>query len=117
MYYLGVQNVLAGLDADMQVKRHHLYPEDRDEMIRRLAELTNLLMDVGIILVATVSELTFDERETFRMSVSPIEVQTIWVGSTEGSDIEADYTIKDAAAADDYQGDVMKLLKDSGVGK
>lgn len=117
VYYLGVRNVLAGLDADMTVKRHHLYPEDREEMIRRLAELANILMDVGIILVATVSELTYDERETFRMSVSPIEVQTIWVGSTDGSDVEADYTIEDAGTAEDHLETVVKLLKDSGVGK
>ncbi|RKX73891.1 MAG: adenylyl-sulfate kinase [Spirochaetes bacterium] len=117
VYYLGVQNVLAGLDADMTVKRHQLYPEDRDEMIRRLAELSNLLMDVGIILVATVSELTFDDREAFRMSVAPIDVQTIWVGSTEGSDVTADYTIPDAAEADSHLVSVLNLLKECGVCK
>ncbi|MCK5736774.1 MAG: adenylyl-sulfate kinase [Spirochaetaceae bacterium] len=117
VYYLGVQNVLAGLDADMTVKRHQHYPEDRDEMIRRLAELSNLLMDVGIILIATVSELTFDEREAFQMSVAPVNVQTIWVGSTERSDVSADYTIPDAAEADSHFDSVLKLLKKSGVCK
>lgn len=117
VYYLGVRNVLAGLDADLTVKRHHLYPEDREEMIRRLAELANILMDVGIILVATVSELTYDEQEAFRMSVSPIEVQTIWVGSTDGSDVEAGYTIEDAGTAGDHLDSVVKLLNEAGVGK
>jgi bifunctional enzyme CysN/CysC len=117
VYYLGVQNVLAGLDADMAVKRHQLYPEDREEMIRRLAELANILMDVGIILVATVSELSYEERETFRLSVSPVEVQTIWVGSTAGSDVDADYTIGDVTQAPDHLDTVMKLLKNKGVGK
>lgn len=116
VYYLGVQNVIAGLDADMTVKRHHRYPEDREEMIRRLAELANLLMDVGIILVATVSELSYEERENFRLSISPIDVQTIWVGSSVGSDVDADYTIESADEAPDHLDRVVKLLKDKGVG-
>jgi bifunctional enzyme CysN/CysC len=117
VYYLGVQNVLAGLDADMTIKRHHIYPADREEMVRRLAELANLLMDVGIILVATVSNLTFEERESFRASVAPIEVRTIWVGSTESSNVDADYTVLDPAEASDHLQPVMNLLKGFGVGK
>jgi bifunctional enzyme CysN/CysC len=116
VYYLGVQNVLAGLDADMTIKRDHRYPEDREEMIRRLAELANILLDAGIVLVATVSELTFDEREAFRTSVSPMPVHTIWVGSPDGSDVDADYTIEDAGTAADHLESVMNLLKEKGVG-
>ena len=86
-------------------------------MIRRLAELANLLMDVGIILVATVSELTYEERENFRMSVSPVDVQTIWVGSTVGSDVDADYTIETVDEAPEHLDKVIKLLKDKGVSR
>jgi len=116
VYYLGVRNVLAGLDADMRIKRHNLYPEDREEMIRRLAELVNILVDAGIIVIATVSDLTYDERETFRISVSPVEVHTIWVGSTEESDAEADYTIEDAADAKNHLARVIVHLDRLGVG-
>ena len=117
VYYLGVQNVLAGLDSDMEIKRHHVYPEDRSEMVRRLAELANILLDAGIILVATVSELSFDEQEMFRTSVSPEAVRTIWIGATDGSDVDADYTITDTAAAPEYMETVMAMLKAKGVGK
>ena len=73
VYYLGVQNVVAGLDADMQVKRHNPYPENRDEMIRRMAELANILVDAGLVLVVTVSGLTREEQEIFQTSVSPVQ--------------------------------------------
>ena len=116
VYYLGVQNVLAGLDADMPIKRHDVYPENREEMVRRLAELANIVLDAGIVLVATVSGLTYDEREAFMTSVSPMPVRTIWVGSTEGSDVDADYTIEDVASASDHLDPVLRLLKEKGIG-
>jgi len=116
VYYLGVRNVLAGLDADMRIKRHNLYPEDREEMIRRLAELANILADAGIIVIAAVSDLSYDERETFRTSVSPVEVHTIWVGTIEEFDAEADYIIEDAADAKDHLARVLSHLNRLGVG-
>jgi len=116
VYYLGVRNVLAGLDADMRIKRHNLYPENREEMIRRLAELVNILVDAGIIVIATVSDLRYDEREIFRASVSPVEVYTIWVGTTAESDAEADYTIEDADDARKHLNQVISHLSQLGVG-
>ncbi|CAD7838271.1 Sulfate adenylyltransferase subunit 1 / Adenylylsulfate kinase [Olavius algarvensis spirochete endosymbiont] len=116
VYYLGVRNVLAGLDSDMRIKRHNLYPEDREEMIRRLAELANILVDAGIIVIATVSDLSYDERETFRTSVSPVEVHTIWVGAPEESDSRADYVIEEAAEANNHLTKVISHLDRLGVG-
>ena len=117
VYYLGVRNVLAGLDADMTIKRQQIYPEDREEMIRRLAELSNLLLDAGIILVATVSNLRYDEREVFAMSVSPEKVATVWVGDPSESDIKADYVIADITTAPDHLNAVIEALAAKGVGK
>jgi len=116
VYYLGVRNVLAGLDSDMRIKRHNLYPENREEMIRRFAELVNILLDAGIIVIATVSDLSYDEREIFRTSVSPIEVHTIWVGTAEESDIEAEYIIEDASEAKNHLARVLSHLNQLGVG-
>lgn len=116
VYYLGVQNVVVGLDADMPVKRRRIYPEDREEMIRRLAELANILLHAGIVLVATVSELSYDERETFLTSVSPVQVRTIWLGSQSDSDIDADYTIANTAEAPDHLEAVMAMLRERGIG-
>ncbi|RLW70271.1 MAG: hypothetical protein B6D68_01025, partial [spirochete symbiont of Stewartia floridana] len=115
VYYLGVQNVLAGLDADMAIKRDAIYPTDRDEMIRRLAELSNILVDAGIVLVATVSELTLEEQETFITSVSPVQVLTIWVGSSAGSAVDADYLIEDTDTASEHLKPVMTMLKENGI--
>jgi bifunctional enzyme CysN/CysC len=116
VYYLGVQNVLAGLDSGMHIKRRHKYPKDREEMIRRLAELANILVDAGNILVVTVSELTFEEREVFRMTLPNNEVRTIWVGDSEDSDLDADYTIEDISEADRHLEPVIDFLEENGFG-
>ena len=116
VYYLGVQNVLAGLDTDMTIKRDALYPEDRNEMIRRLAELSNILIDAGIVLVATVSELTWEEQKIFATSVSPVQVFTIWVGDNEGSNVDADYTIENTGEALVHLEAVMEMLGSQGIG-
>ena len=116
VYYLGVQNVVAGLDADMEVKRHQPYPENRDEMIRRLAELANILVDAGLVLVVTVSGLTRDEQAIFQTSVAPVQSATIWVGSSADSDVPADYTIEDIAQAPDHLDTVMTLLEKWEIG-
>ncbi len=116
VYYLGVQNVLAGLDSKMHIKRRHKYPKDREEMIRRLAELANILVDAGNILMVTVSELTQNERDIFSMTLPHSDVRTIWVGSTDRSDLDADYTIEDITQADRHLPDVIRALEEQGFG-
>ena len=52
VYFLGIGNVLYGVDADIERK-----PENRQEHIRRLGEVANLMLDAGIILIVTAAEL------------------------------------------------------------
>ena len=52
VYFLGIGNVLYGVDADIERK-----PENRLEHMRRLAEVANLMLDAGMILVVAAAEL------------------------------------------------------------
>ena len=52
VYFLGIGNVLYGVDADIERKQ-----ENRLEHMRRLAEVANLMLDAGIILVVAAAEL------------------------------------------------------------
>ena len=117
VYYLGIRNVLAGLDSDMTIKRDNIYPEDRDEMVRRMAELANILLDAGIILITTVSYLSFDEREAFRESVAPVKVRTLWVGNADDSDVDADFTVMDPQRIEEHLDNAVQILKEKGVGR
>lgn len=58
-YFLGIGNILRGLDSDISKR-------ERREHIRRLAEVAHILMDAGMIVIATASDLT--DREIKDMS-------------------------------------------------
>lgn len=54
VYFLGIGNLLRGLDADIE-------KEKREEHIRRLGEVAHIMLDAGLIVVATASDITEGE--------------------------------------------------------
>lgn len=116
VYYLAVRNVRAGLDADhksgRRIRRHH--SENREELILKLSEMANFFLDAGIILLITVSGLTFDEREIFRKSVGGDKVATLWVGSREGSDVAADHWVDDPDDPEGHIDPTVDMLTERG---
>ena len=75
VYFLGIGSVLYGVDADIERK-----PENRLEHMRRLAEVANLMLDAGMILVVAAAELTQDDLEVIKTAVPPDWIETIWAG-------------------------------------
>ena len=65
VYFLGIGNVLYGVDADIERKQ-----ENRLEHMRRLGEVANLMLDAGIILVVAAAELTQDDLEVIKTAVA-----------------------------------------------
>lgn len=53
-YFLGIGNLLRGLDVDV-------HKNQRQEHVRRLGEVAHILMDAGLIVLATASNLTDEE--------------------------------------------------------
>ena len=71
VYFLGIGSVLYGVDADIERK-----PENRLEHMRRLAEVANLMLDAGIILVVAAAELTQEDLEVIKTAVQPDWIET-----------------------------------------
>lgn len=88
VYFLGIGNVLYGVDADIKGQE-----EKRKEHIRRLSEVAHILMDAGVILVVTAVGLTQSELEMIKTTVMPERIQTIWMGENISSDIAYDMQI------------------------
>jgi len=59
VYFLGIGNLLRGLDSDIDKKK-------RIEHIRRLGEVVHILMDAGLIVIATASDLNEDELKLLK---------------------------------------------------
>ncbi|MBU0762860.1 MAG: adenylyl-sulfate kinase [Candidatus Altiarchaeota archaeon] len=105
VYFLGIGNILRGLDADIGKKR-------RDEHIRRLAEVAHILMDAGLIVIATASDLTKDELKKMQAIVSRQETLIVYIG--DGKDINAgiiDLKIPSEDTADTQVAKIIDLLK------
>ncbi len=82
VYFLGIGNILYGLDADIK----GINSEDRrEEHIRRLAEMAHIMLETGSILIVTAVDLTEDDLEIIRASVNPEMIDVFWVGK-DGSD-------------------------------
>jgi bifunctional enzyme CysN/CysC len=109
VYFLGIGSVLYGVDADIERK-----PENRQEHMRRLAEVANLMLDAGIILVVAAAELTQDDLAVIKTAVPPNWIQTIWAGDTVTTDLACDLQLPGGAVPEAV--DRLKAhLQDEGI--
>lgn len=109
VYFLGIGNVLYGVDADIERKA-----ENRQEHMRRLAEVANIMLDAGIILVVTATELTQDDLEVIKTAVQPDWIETIWVGEQITTDLVCDLHLPGLAPVE--AADRLKAhLQDKGI--
>jgi bifunctional enzyme CysN/CysC len=109
VYFLGIGSVLYGVDADIERK-----PENRLEHMRRLAEVANLMLDAGIILVVAAAELTQDDLEVIKTAVQPDWIETIWAGDTITTDLAVDLQLPGGAVPEAV--DRLKAhLQDKGI--
>ncbi len=79
-YYLGIGNLLYGVDSDIKSEDSMNVSVERHEHIRRLGEVANIMLDAGNILIVTASELDFDEIDILRQIISIDNILTVWVG-------------------------------------
>ena len=85
VYFLGIGNVLYGVDADIKGMS-----DTREEHLRRLAEVAHLMLDAGMILIVTAVELTKEDMDIIKPGIGNDKVETVWVGSKVTTDIEYD---------------------------
>jgi bifunctional enzyme CysN/CysC len=109
VYFLGIGSVLYGVDADIERK-----PENRLEHMRRLAEIANLMLDAGIILIVAAAELTQEDLEVIKTAVQPDWIETIWAGENITTDLSPDLHLPEGATVEAV--DQLKAhLQDKGV--
>ncbi len=110
VYFLGIGSVLYGVDADID---HSV--DNRHEHLRRTAEVANILLDAGIILIVTAQELTEDELALIGTSVDPERIDVVWVGDRHTTDIPIDVQVPDDIPPDEAVRLVTSRLQDRGV--
>lgn len=112
VYYLGIGNVKYGVDADLL----NIEEQDLQEHIRRLAEIAHIMLDAGLILIVTATDLTQEHLEIIKMTVQPDIVECIWMGDDITTDIQADLHINmDEIANQDMIERILHWLQDKGA--
>jgi bifunctional enzyme CysN/CysC len=110
VYFLGMANVLYGVDADIGRQA-----ENRGEHLRRLGEVANMLLDAGAILIVTAQRLSQEDLEIVKTTVDPDRIEVVWVGDRVGTDIHCDLILGDEEAESEGVDRIKRLLQDKGV--
>ena len=87
VYYLGIANVMRGLDSDCLL--------NRDEHIRRLGELARIITDSGQIFITTVSDLDDYDLEKLKVLNAPNKVIVVNVGENLFNRFKPDLVLKE----------------------
>jgi len=111
VYYFGIGSLLYGVNADL---KHHDSPVEWREHVRRFAEVSNLFLDAGIILIITAIELTQDDLDILKTAIDEDKVRVIWVGENFTTDINYDIRISDRTKINEGVILVKRLLQDRG---
>ena len=112
VYFMGIANVLYGVDAD--IKKPGADQKHRPEHLRRMAEVVNLMLDAGMIVVVTAIGLTQNELDIIQNSVDDKLIETIWLGD-EPTDIDFSMKVNNLNNLDETVERVKALLQGKGV--
>jgi bifunctional enzyme CysN/CysC len=110
VYFLGMGNVLYGVDADLGRGE-----EQRDEHFRRLGEIANILLDAGLILIVSAAALTEDDLDALKTALPTELIYTVWVGDHVTTDLRCDASLTDADREELGAQALKTLLEDRGV--
>jgi len=110
VYFLGIGNVLYGVGADIKGKN-----DQRQEHLRRLAEVAHILLDAGVILIVTAIELDQEDLELIKTTIHLDKIGTVWVGKNGTTDILWDLRIEDGKNLQEAVDRIKGMLQEKGI--
>ncbi len=111
VYYLGFGNVIYGTSSDLEHKEKSF----NEEHLRRLAEISNLMLDSGMILVVTAIELSQADLEILKIIIDPDKIDIVWTGENVSTDIDYDIHLNDGSDLDYNISKMKEYLQNKGV--
>lgn len=110
-YFLGIGNVLYGVDADIKVQMM----DNKEECLRRLAEVSNIMLDAGIILIVTATELSQHDLDIIKPTVNSDSIETIWIGENVTTDIKCNLLIPKINTLERVVEEIKVMLQERGI--
>ena len=111
VYYLGMGSFLYGVDADEKGQGS----EARIGHFRRLAEVANILLDAGIVLIVTARELSREDVETVKTVIYSDDVHVVWIGDSLTTDVPCDLQLPSNLETDRGIDEIKAFLQKAGV--
>lgn len=117
VYFLGIGNILYGVDADIKTKLsdNSVRVPDNREHLRRLAEVANIILDSGMMLIVTAIELTKQDMEIINATINPKNIITVWVGKNITTDIEYDIYLPEFESEEQAASKIKIYLQEKGI--
>ena len=111
VYFLGIGNVKHGIDSDLKNGEG----KNREEHLRRLAEVAHILLDSGVILLVTARDLMQDDLEIIKTVVNPDKIETVWVGDDITTDLSFDFKVPGTTDVEESVTKIKSVLQDKGI--
>ncbi len=111
VYFLGISNVLYGVDADIK----HTDNDSKEEHLRRLSEVSNILVDSGAIPIVTAVELSKGDVAIIETAVDSDRIIKVWIGEEVTTDMEYDLHIPSYDSIEAAVAKIKTLLQDRGI--
>jgi bifunctional enzyme CysN/CysC len=111
VYYLGMGSVVYGVDADILA---HLGSKTRHEHIRRMAEIANIFIDVGLLLIITAVEISADDLNLFHTILDPTSILTVWVGEGGIQNNTYDMHVVEQGPVEEEVNSIVEKLREEG---
>lgn len=110
VYYLGLGNLLYGVDADIKGSGNV-----REEHMRRLAEVAHIMLDAGNILIVTAIDLTAEDIDLMKIAIGRDKIGTVWVGKNVTTDIKPDIKVDRKTDIRKAASDIISWLRDKDI--
>lgn len=91
VYFLSIVNVLNSVDKNIKLSSNDV----KEEHLRRLSDISNIMLDAGNILIVTATEMTNDDLDKIKTIVNREKIKVVWIGRNVTTDIEYDLHLEE----------------------
>ncbi|WP_371806359.1 GTP-binding protein [Candidatus Lokiarchaeum ossiferum] len=112
VYHMGIGHLLYGLDESVRLNTIN----NNDNHISRLAEIANIMLDSGCILIVTARSLNQSDLELLRKTlIVPEKLISVWIGNVVFTDIKVDYHLFNFQRIKRGVKRLKQILQDKGI--
>ncbi|MFA6292117.1 MAG: GTP-binding protein [Victivallales bacterium] len=109
-YFLGMTNIIGGLDSDMKAVF-----QDRDEHIRRIGELARIMTDAGLIFITAVDNADEYDLEKLKLLNYPNDILVVNIGENYFTKFKPDLNLPANPPVNEATDKTMHLLTASDI--